>query len=347
MPSSQWRFAIRPSQAAQQSSVEGRGLARRISSLRMPMRTPRSSRICQCARPPPWSWSEMTSSLQAPMMRMRVSQSGQLVATLSLRTELRCRVFSRCCSANMRARPLVIGSRNQRQRFAKSSTTLSMRAMTLMRIPYQVRNFRDSSCEFECDPFVSFPFGPDARDLQRADFTGIRHVRAAARLQIDAGNLEEAHAAFAARRRDRHRAHELRSRVELRIGDPLRARRGGAAHQLIQQRFDRVLHQALHLDVEVEMRLVVVDAPAGDGGFHDRAEEMQRGVQPHQAMAPLPVEVRFHLYALRGIRARLEDVQHLVGQGAFARVDHPPGADPTCIAGLAATERIENGSVEL
>ena len=47
---------------------------------------------------------------QPPMMRMRVSQSVQLVATLSLSTELRWRVLSRCCMANMRARPLVIGS---------------------------------------------------------------------------------------------------------------------------------------------------------------------------------------------------------------------------------------------
>jgi hypothetical protein len=45
------------------------------------------------------------------MMPMRVSQSGQLVATLSLSTELRWRVFSRCCIANMRARLFVMSSR--------------------------------------------------------------------------------------------------------------------------------------------------------------------------------------------------------------------------------------------
>src|SRR5262245_52486423 len=72
----------------------------------------------------------MTSSLHAWMMRMRVSQSAQLVATLSLSTELRCRVLRRCCRANMRARPRVSGSWNQRQRATKASTAWSMRATT-------------------------------------------------------------------------------------------------------------------------------------------------------------------------------------------------------------------------
>src|SRR6185295_15267462 len=90
----------------------------------------RSSRIAQCGRPPPCSWSAITSSLQARMMRMRVSQSLQLVATLSFSTELRWRVFRRCCKANIRARPRVIGSWNQRQRATKRSTAWSMRATT-------------------------------------------------------------------------------------------------------------------------------------------------------------------------------------------------------------------------
>src|SRR5467141_2870626 len=56
----------------------------------------------------------------------------QLVATLSLSTELRCRVLSRCCSANMRARPLVIGWWNHAQRATNALTTLSMRETTLI-----------------------------------------------------------------------------------------------------------------------------------------------------------------------------------------------------------------------
>jgi hypothetical protein len=73
----------------------------------------------------------MTSSLHARMMRSRVSQSLQFVATLSFSTELRCRVFRRCCRANIRARPTVIGSWKYRHRATKSLTTLSMRATTL------------------------------------------------------------------------------------------------------------------------------------------------------------------------------------------------------------------------
>src|SRR4030095_3367439 len=72
----------------------------------------------------------MTSWLHALMIRIRVSQSVQFVATLSFSTELRWRVFNRCCMANMRARPLVIGSRKKQQRPTKALTTVSIRATT-------------------------------------------------------------------------------------------------------------------------------------------------------------------------------------------------------------------------
>src|SRR5260221_7535308 len=68
---------------------------------------------------------------------------------------------------------------------------------------------------------------------------------------------------------------------------------------------------------------------------------------PHQPMAPLPVELRLYLGTHGCAGAWFQNVENLIGQRALARVDHPPGADPTCIAGLPATERIENGSVEL
>src|SRR5213593_627384 len=72
----------------------------------------------------------MTSSAQAAMIRTRRSQIGQLVATRSFSTELRCRVLSRCWRTNVRARPGVIGSRKKRARRAKSSTTSSSRLTT-------------------------------------------------------------------------------------------------------------------------------------------------------------------------------------------------------------------------
>src|SRR5262245_23541184 len=72
----------------------------------------------------------MTSSAQAAMIRTRRSQIGQLVATRSFSTELRCRVLCRCWRTNVRARPGVIGSRRKRARGAKSSTTSSSRLTT-------------------------------------------------------------------------------------------------------------------------------------------------------------------------------------------------------------------------
>ena len=55
------------------------------------------------------NFNEKVGALHARRIRIRVSQSVQLAATLSLSTELRWRVFRRCCMANMRARPTVSG----------------------------------------------------------------------------------------------------------------------------------------------------------------------------------------------------------------------------------------------
>src|SRR3954451_14221367 len=135
IPSSECLFAISPSHAFQASWVEGKGFAAISALRRTPMRTPRSSRIAQCGRPPPYAWSAITSSLHAWRMRMRVSQSSQLVATLSFSTELRCRVLRRCCMAKVLARPSVSGSWHQRQRATTSFPTRSILATTLMAAP--------------------------------------------------------------------------------------------------------------------------------------------------------------------------------------------------------------------
>src|SRR5258706_1758232 len=60
----------------------------------------------------------------------------------------------------------------------------------------------------------------DLRDPQRPDLARIRHVRSSAGLQVDAIDLEQAHAAHAARWLHRHGAHEIRLGLELRVGDP-------------------------------------------------------------------------------------------------------------------------------
>src|SRR5688572_1414960 len=76
----------------------------------------------------------------------------------------------------------------------------------------------------EGDALVALALGADARHRESADLGGVLHVRAAAGLQVDAGDLEQPHASFAARRRHRHGLHQLRLGVELGVGDPGRPR---------------------------------------------------------------------------------------------------------------------------
>jgi hypothetical protein len=57
-------------------------------------------------------------------------------------------------------------------------------------------------------------------------------------------------------------------------------------------RFDLRLHELLHLDVEIEMRLVGADPSAGDRRSHDCAQQVQRSVKAHVPVPALPVELR-------------------------------------------------------
>src|SRR6267378_7162562 len=159
---------------------------------------------------------------------------------------------------------------------------------------------------------------------------------AAARLEIDARDLEQPHAALAARRRHRHGLDQLRPRVELRIGDPAHARVDRLCDELGELALDRVLHQALHRNVEIEMRLVLADAPPGDWRLYDSTEQMERRVQPHQPVAALPVELQLGSAADGRLSARLEDVQYRVGPRAFAGIEHAPRAEAAGVANLAA-----------
>src|SRR5204862_5424335 len=96
-----------------------------------------------------------------------------------------------------------------------------------------------------------------------------------------------------------------------------------------------------------EMRLVLADAPAGDRGLHHGAEQMERGVQPHQPMAALPVELRLKRAPHDGRGTGLEHVKHTVARRAFARVEHAPWAQAPAVARLAAAQRLEHRAVQL
>src|SRR5438105_2796501 len=71
-----------------------------------------------------------------------------------------------------------------------------------------------------------------------ADLGDVLDVRSAARLQVDARNLQQAHFTGAAWRLDAHRFDELRPRVELFVGDPYCLRLNAAGYEQIRFAFD-------------------------------------------------------------------------------------------------------------
>ena len=111
-------------------------------------------------------------------------------------------------------------------------------------------------------------------------------MRAAAGLQVDAGDPQEPHAPGAARRLHAHRLDELRPRVELLVGDPDRLGLDAARDHRVRLALDlRGVEQA-HVDVEIEPRLVRRDVAAGDRRDDDARHHVQRRVQAHQRVAP-------------------------------------------------------------
>src|ERR1700681_367215 len=81
------------------------------------------------------------------------------------------------------------------------------------------------------DALIAPALAADPEHPDAADLGDVAHVRAAAGLQVDVGNAEQADAAGAARRLHAHGLDQLRSRVELRIGNPHRCRFHAARDQ--------------------------------------------------------------------------------------------------------------------
>src|SRR5579883_3283670 len=123
-----------------------------------------------------------------------------------------------------------------------------------------------------------------------ADFGGVADMRAAAGLQIDAGDLDEAHAPAAAGRLDRHRAHQFGPLGQLFVADPARGDRMRLGDQSVEPRADRLPVEARSGYVEIEPAVAVADLPAGHRPGNDAAQEVQAGVHAHQPIAPLPVD---------------------------------------------------------
>ena len=180
---------------------------------------------------------------------------------------------------------------------------------------------------------------------------------AAAGLEIDALDLEHAHAALAARGLHAHAAHEAGVGVELVLADPAVPHGVRLGDELREPGIQRILVERL-VHVEVEPGVGGGDRAAVDRVRHERAQQVRGGVEAHVRSAARHVDPRLD----RG--ARHEGRAHgLVGPGGghvqdgagvlgvLARVgdrqtDAVGGQEHPGIAGLATAERVEHGAVE-
>jgi hypothetical protein len=192
------------------------------------------------------------------------------------------------------------------------------------------------------------------RDEQRADLGRVVDVRAAARLQIDTIDLDEAHAAGAAGRLHAHAAHQLRVRIELGVGDPAGGDRRGCGDQLGQALVQRLLVEQL-VHVEVEPRVLRGDRAAVHRMRHQRTQQVRAGMEAPVRLAARDVDARAdgHAGCQCGRIGRLgQQVQDLPRLRALARVDHrqrsPVGQlQHAGVAGLPSALRVEHRAVQL
>src|SRR4051794_40907720 len=105
----------------------------------------------------------------------------------------------------------------------------------------------------------------DVGDEDAADLARAPHMRAAAGLEVDALDLDQAHAARAARRLDRHGLDEVRVGVELLVRDPACGHRRVAEDELVQLLRQLDLVEPGFWDVEVEAPVAIADGPARHG----------------------------------------------------------------------------------
>ena len=177
-------------------------------------------------------------------------------------------------------------------------------------------------------------------------------MRAAAGLQVDAGNFQQAHLAGAGRRLYRHRPHQFRVRLQFGVVDPARRNRMPLFDEAVEPGGDRLLVEAGAGHIKIEPPAALADRAAGHRARHDRAQQMQAGVHAHQPVSPLPIDLRHDLgIERRQRRAGSRDMDHLVGGVALDRVDDLDRAavsqpQRARVAGLSAARRVEHRAVE-
>ena len=177
-------------------------------------------------------------------------------------------------------------------------------------------------------------------------------MRAAARLQIDADDLDEPDAAGAGRRLDRHGLDQTGVGGELLVVDPARADFGVFLDQLVEPPLDVASVENGLAGIEIEPAVAVADRTAGDGVGQHGGQQVQRAMGAHAPITQLPVEPRHEARADRGQRGPLGgNVQDGAAVDVVDGVDDlDRGAvgedEPAAIARLAAAAGVEDRGVE-
>src|SRR6516164_3600216 len=121
-----------------------------------------------------------------------------------------------------------------------------------------------ATAERDLHALVALAFAADLQHADSFDLCDVGDVRAAAGLQIDAGDPEQPHASGAARWLHAHGLDELRLCVELRVGDPHGLGGSARSDERVGLALDPFGVQLTEVDIEVEPRLVGRDVAAGD-----------------------------------------------------------------------------------
>src|SRR2546421_9753750 len=215
------------------------------------------------------------------------------------------------------------------------------------------RTMRLLARQSDLDSPVATAFASYLDDADAADLGDVTYVRAAARLQVDAGNAQEPLSARTAGRLHAHRLHQIGPRIELFVADPHGLRFDLSSDQCIGLALDLLAIQQAHIDVEIEPCLLGRDVASGNRGNDDAGHDVERGMQTHERVPARPVDFeRDGLANLRHGHRWRGHVQHAVDPVAFARIGDDDALSIRShqragVARLSAAERIENRRVEL
>jgi hypothetical protein len=143
-------------------------------------------------------------------------------------------------------------------------------------------------------------------------------VRAAAGLQVDAGNAQQPDASAAAGRLHAHGLDEIGPRIEFVVADPDGLGIDAAADQCVHLALDALRVEQAHVDVEVETGTIGSDVAAGDRRDDDARHQVQRRVETHQPMAARPVDLQIDPLGIEQAHVDVEVETSAIGSDVAA-----------------------------